>query len=85
MNNAAAASGLTDISVNISGANTNLGNPVDIMYTGSHLYVAEKSNNQVMRFDNILTSAGGDIAPNLSASFTAPESVAIVPLSLITH
>jgi hypothetical protein len=55
------------------------------MYTGSHLYVAEKSNNQVMRFDNILTSAGGDIAPNLSASFTAPESVAIVPLSLITH
>ena len=85
MNNAAAASGLTDISVNISGANTNLGNPVDIMYTGSHLYVAEKSNNQVMRFDNILTSAGGDIAPNLSASYTAPESVAIVPLSLKAH
>ena len=82
MTNAAAATGLTDISVNISGVNTNLGNPVDIMYTGSHLYVAEKSNNLVMRFDNILTSSGGDIAPDLSISYTAPESVAIVPASL---
>ena len=81
MNNGASANGLTDILVNISGVNTNLGNPVDIMYTGSHLYVAEKSNNLVMRFDNILTSSGGDIAPDLSISYTAPESVAIVPFS----
>ncbi|WP_426370362.1 hypothetical protein [Pseudocolwellia sp. HL-MZ7] len=85
MNDAAAASGVTDISVSISGANTNLGNPVDIMYTGSHLYVAEKSNNLVMRFDNILTSSGGDIVPDLSISYTAPESVAIVPASLQAH
>lgn len=82
LNNASSASGLTDIAVNIAGANSNLGNPVDIMYTGSHLYVAEKSNNLVMRFDNILSSAGGNIAPDLSISYTAPESVAIVPVSI---
>jgi hypothetical protein len=82
LNNAANASGLTDISVSIAGPNTNLGNPVDIMYTGSDLYVAEKSNSLVMRFDNILSSSGGDISPDLSISFTAPESVVIVPASM---
>ncbi|QHJ10959.1 hypothetical protein FX988_01181 [Paraglaciecola mesophila] len=72
------ANGLTEISVNISGASTNLGNPVDIMYSGSHLYVAEKSNNLIMRFDNILASAGGDIAANATMSYSAPESVALI-------
>ncbi|MFT2091749.1 hypothetical protein [Paraglaciecola sp. 2405UD69-4] len=82
LNNTASASGLTDISISIAGDNTNLGNPVDIMFTGSDLYVAEKSNNLVMRFDNILSSSGGNISPNLSISYTAPESVATIPASL---
>ncbi|MCF7519773.1 hypothetical protein [Pseudoalteromonas sp. L21] len=79
INNASMASGLTNVSVNIAGPASQLGNPVDIMYTGSHLYVAEKSNGLVMRFDNILNSPGGDIAADVSYSFTAPESVAILP------
>jgi len=82
LNNISSASGLTNIAVNIAGANTMLGNPVDIMYTGSNLYVAEKSNGLVMRFDDILSSAGGDISADLSISYTAPESVAIVPVSV---
>ncbi|MGO3848230.1 MAG: YncE family protein [Pseudoalteromonas prydzensis] len=79
LNNAGTSSGLSNVSVNIAGPATMLGNPVDIMFTGNHLYVAEKSNGLVMRFDNILNSPGGDIAANLSYSFTAPESVAILP------
>lgn len=73
------ANGLTNINVSISGANTNLGNPVDIMFSGNHLYVAEKSNNLIMRFDSILNSAGGNIAPDASISYTSPESVALIP------
>lgn len=79
VNNAGNAAGLVNISVNISGPATMLGNPVDIMYSGNHLYVAEKSNSLVMRFDNILNSPGGDISADVSYSFTAPESVAILP------
>jgi len=82
LSNAGNASGLTDIAVSIAGANTNLGNPVDIMYTGSDLYVAEKSNNLIMRFDDIISSIGGDISPDLSISYTAPESIVIVPASM---
>lgn len=79
LNNASTANGLTNIAINISGNNSALGNPVDIMYSGQHLYVAEKSNNLVLRFDNILNSAGGNIAADASFAFTAPESVAIIP------
>ena len=79
LNNVAMASGLVNISTTISGPNTLLGNPVDIMYTGTDLYVAEKSNNVVMRFNNILSIAGGDISADASTAFTAPESVAILP------
>ncbi|MBZ9611862.1 collagen-like triple helix repeat-containing protein [Rheinheimera maricola] len=79
LNNISAASGLTEIAVSISGAATALGNPVDIMYHGQHLYVAEKSNNLLLRFDNILNSNGGNIPASLSYSFTAPESVAVMP------
>lgn len=82
LNNAGMASGLTNVAVNISGNNSALGNPVDIMYSGQHLYVAEKANNLVLRFDNILNSAGGNIAADASFAYTAPESVAIIPLYL---
>jgi len=45
------------------------------------VYVAEKSNNVIMRFDNILNSASGDIAADYSMSYTAPESVVVVPVN----
>lgn len=73
------ASGLSNVSVSIAGENTMLGNPVDVMYDGSNLYVAEKSNGLVMRFDNVLNSAGGNITADASIAYTAPESVAIIP------
>lgn len=77
--NAKNTSGLADITVNISGANTMLGNPVDIMYDGSNLFVAEKSNGLIMRFDNIINSVGGDISADASIPYVAPESVALIP------
>jgi hypothetical protein len=76
--NAATADGAVTPTVTIGGALTNLGNPVDIAYDGTNLYVAEKSNDLVMRFDNIRTSAGGNIAPDLDIAVTKPESLSPV-------
>lgn len=72
------ASGLTDMSVSISGPLSMLGNPVDLMLSNGNVYVAEKSNSAVLRFDNILNQASGDMAPSYSVSFTAPESVSVL-------
>ncbi|MEM9103542.1 MAG: hypothetical protein AAGB12_14610 [Pseudomonadota bacterium] len=80
-----AADGVTDIKIAISNnnndevGNTQLGNPVDIAFDGVNLYVAEKSQNQLLRFDNLLTSVGGDLPPNHSIETLAPESVALIP------
>jgi hypothetical protein len=38
-----------------------LGNPVDIMLSNGHVYVAEKSNDMIMRWDNILNRESSDI------------------------
>lgn len=59
--------------------NTQLGNPVDIAWDGSSLYVAEKSQKQVLRFDNLFDSAGGDVAPDASFAQNNPESVVLLP------
>ena len=72
------ADGLTDVSVNIAGPNSMLGNPVDLMLSNGHVYVAEKSNGMILRFDNILNSASGDIAPTFSMMYPAPESVSVL-------
>ncbi|WP_421134071.1 hypothetical protein [Alteromonas sp. A079] len=73
------AEGITDVDVNISGPLSQLGNPVDLMLSNGNVYVAEKSNGLVLRFDNILNSPSGDIAPDYSAPFVAPESVSVLP------
>jgi hypothetical protein len=81
---ASTADGVTDVSVRIDDEDNNavgatqLGNPVDIAFDGEHLYVAEKSQGMVLRFDNILDSAGGDVAPSLSWMQSAPESVSLI-------
>ncbi|MHC6645682.1 YncE family protein [Alteromonas sp. HB246098] len=72
------ADGLTDVSVNIAGPSSMLGNPVDLMLSNGHVYVAEKSNGMILRFDNILNSASGDIAPTFSMMYPAPESVNVL-------
>ena len=84
LDNAASADGLTNVSVRIDDednnavGNTMLGNPVDIAFDGQHLYVAEKSQGKVLRFDNILDSAGGDVSPSLSYDQASPESVSLI-------
>jgi hypothetical protein len=80
INNASAASGMVIAATRINGAtNTMLGNPVDIVNNGSSLYVAEKANNVILRFDNILNRGAnqGDVMPDAMISVTAPESVSI--------
>lgn len=77
---AQSADGITDVSVNIAGPSSMLGNPVDLMLSNGHVYVAEKSNGAILRFDNVLNADSGDIAPSYSASFTAPESVSVLPI-----
>ena len=85
IDNADRAEGSTNVSVNIDNGdgttvgNTQLGNPVDIAFDGSSLYVAEKSQDQVLRFDNILSSPGGDVTPDASYAQTKPESVVLLP------
>lgn len=76
--NASTASGAVTPSVTISGAATNLGDPVDVAYDGTNLYVAEKSLDFVHRFDNIRASGGGNVAPSLSTAVTKPESVSLI-------
>ena len=78
------ADGITNVAVRIDDednnavGNTMLGNPVDIAFDGANLYVAEKSQGMVLRFDNILSSAGGDVSPDASIAQAAPESVVLI-------
>ncbi|WP_293000749.1 hypothetical protein [Nevskia sp.] len=69
----------------IRGSNTRLGNPVDLTLRGDgSLYVAEKLNGggQILVFNGILSSTGGNLAPNRSVttaslgSVGGPESIA---------
>ena len=76
INNASTASG--NMAPDITIDNGTLGNPVDIAYDGTNLYVAEKTNNVVERYDNIRASAGGNVPASLSVSVTAPESISLV-------
>ena len=84
LDNASSADGITNVAVRIddedngAAGNTMLGNPVDIAFDGANLYVAEKSQGMVLRFDNILSSAGGDVSPDESIAQAAPESVVLI-------
>jgi len=78
IDNASTADGLTDLRLELAGDNTALGNPVDLAFDGTNLYVAEKSNNQIQRIDNIYALEGVmNRAPDKMMTFTAPESIAI--------
>ena len=57
-----------------------LGNPVDITFDGKDLYVAEKTKDTVLRFDNILSQMGArDVSPDRSVTVDNVESVALAP------
>lgn len=72
------ANGATPVRARISGAATMLGNPVDIVLDGGSLYVAEKANDAVLRYDNILSLEGAmDVAADAMVSVVKPESVQV--------
>jgi hypothetical protein len=73
------ASGTVDVRIDIAGAASKLGNPVDIAFDGAHLFVAEKSNGAILRWDFFADLASGDVAPDRQFAVGAPESVALVP------
>ena len=83
LDNASGANGLTNLRLEIAGPATTLGNPVDLAFDGSNLYVAEKANGGgvLLRYDNILTLTGGPLnrSPDRSLAFPAPESVVLSP------
>lgn len=73
------ASGTPTVTRTVSGpADDALGNPVDLAYDGTSLFVAEKSDGMVYRFDSILSGDDGSLEPDAEAAVTAPESVALV-------
>ncbi len=80
--NASTASGNVIVAGEISGALSQLGNPVDIAFDGSDLFVAEKANagGRLLRFDDIATLTGvNDVAADASTTAVAPESVTLLP------
>ncbi len=66
--------------VNIKGPASKLGNPVDIALDGKNLFVAEKSNDAVLRFDGLAALMGSsDTAAAASSASVKPESVFVIP------
>lgn len=70
------ADGDVPVQAQIGGDQTKLGNPVDIAFDGANLYVAEKSNASVLRFDGVLDLAGNNnIAASAMIEVPGAESV----------
>lgn len=76
---ASAATGSTAVRARVSGSASRLGNPVDLALTsGGVVYVAEKSNDLVLRYDGLLTASGAlTAAADASITVVKPESVAL--------
>jgi hypothetical protein len=78
--NASRVNGDTDARARIEGANTLLGNPTAIAFDGESLYVADKLNDKLLRFDGILEKTGRlDVRPDASTTVANAESVALMP------
>lgn len=72
------AVGNTPVAAAIGGEGTMLGNPVDIVYDNASLYVAEKANDVLIRFDDIITLRGSWAIPGeIVSTFTKPESIVL--------
>lgn len=80
IDNASTADGVTDLRLELAGGQTKLGNPVDLAFDGKNLYVAEKSNNQLQKIEDIYALSGLlNRAPDKVLNFNAPESVVLSP------
>ncbi|MDR3418257.1 MAG: hypothetical protein P4L83_18950 [Nevskia sp.] len=88
INKGSTASGTVSPAITISGANTLLGDPLDVLLRANgSLYVAEAANGggQILVFDNILSSSGGNVAPSVAVpvgtlgSSGAPSWLTLAP------
>lgn len=79
IDNASTAMGSVQPRLRIAGAATSLGNPVDVALSeDGDLFVAEKANDRVLRFDDVLTATGlVTTAANASFAVTKAESVSL--------
>ena len=77
--NASRAEGDTEVSVYLAGANTLLGNPVGLDFDGNNLFVTERTQDLVLRFDNFLSIENADTAPNAAVTVAKPEDIVIAP------
>lgn len=69
-----------EVSLEITGSRTDLGNPVDILFDNGDLYVAEKSNDKLMMFENLLNNSGlNNIKAKKSLNINKPESLSLTP------
>ena len=75
---ASTADGNVPVQAQVGGNMTKLGNPVDIAYDGVNLYVAEKINSQVLRYDGFAALTGANnVAESAARMVTNPESVSL--------
>jgi hypothetical protein len=79
IDSAGEANGNVPVSLRIAGPASKLGNPVDLAWDGFSVWIAEKSNNVLLRYDGLLGLESGDLAADDDAASTAPESVALIP------
>lgn len=82
----ASADGVVPASRTLGGNNTGLGDPVDLAYDGTNLYIAEKGNGLIMRYNSFLSVQGTiNTAPNASDnSLQAPESIGLLTTNTST-
>ncbi len=77
--NASGAEGDTEVKAQLAGPNSGLGNPSDLTFDGSALYVGDKATNAVLRFDDVLSLEGAvDPAPTGAVTVTKPESLVLL-------
>ncbi len=76
LNDVRTSSGRTITSLQLKGANTQLGNPVDLAYDGQSIYVAEKSNDRILKFNDIFGRSGvQNVGADKQTTVLKPESV----------
>lgn len=76
--NISSAQGNTAVNLHILGPDSMLGNPVDVAWDGSGLYVAEKANSAFLYFGNLLDMTGMmDSTPTYTLDAANPESLSI--------
>lgn len=76
---ASTASGFHNVTLQLSGAASLLGNPSDIAVDGNTVYVSEKALDLVLRFDELLGQSGVlELSPDAAVSVPKPESMVLL-------